>query len=96
MHAMVCVCALVVYQGMQQLKEMGCFFAKKLVMCLSHSSASLPPSPLHALLTAPCQCSLPSYLSLCQEELRDQAAAVWRFIMDRQLEAPDEFAALQV
>lgn len=34
--------------------------------------------------------------ALLQEELRDQAAAVWRFIMDRQLEAPDEFAALQV
>jgi hypothetical protein len=30
-----------------------------------------------------------------QEELGSQAAAVWRFIMDRQLEAPDEFAALQ-
>lgn len=30
-----------------------------------------------------------------QEELGSQAASVWRFIMDRQLEAPDEFAALQ-
>lgn len=30
-----------------------------------------------------------------QEELKEQADAVWRFIMDRQIEAPDEFAALQ-
>jgi hypothetical protein len=30
-----------------------------------------------------------------QEELRAQADTVWRFIMDRQIEAPDEFASLQ-
>jgi len=31
----------------------------------------------------------------CQEELRQQADVVWRFIMDRQIEAPDEFCSLQ-
>jgi hypothetical protein len=30
-----------------------------------------------------------------QEELKSQADTVWRFIMDRQIEAPDEFASLQ-
>lgn len=31
----------------------------------------------------------------CQEELRREAATVWRFIQDRQVEAPDAFSALQ-
>lgn len=30
-----------------------------------------------------------------QEELKAQACAVWQFITDRQVEAPDEFASLQ-
>jgi hypothetical protein len=33
--------------------------------------------------------------AMLQEELRAQADTVWRFIMDRQIEAPDEFASLQ-
>lgn len=32
---------------------------------------------------------------LMQLELKSQAAAVWQFITDRQVEAPDEFASLQ-
>eukprot|EP00879_Flechtneria_rotunda_P030531 GHRR01033173.1.p1 GENE.GHRR01033173.1~~GHRR01033173.1.p1 ORF type:complete len:241 (+),score=39.79 GHRR01033173.1:604-1326(+) len=33
--------------------------------------------------------------ALLQEEMNQQAGAAWCFIMDRQIEAPDEFASLQ-
>lgn len=52
--------------------------------------------PFPPRLTIPCGALfLPATKQQKQEELGSQAAAVWRFIMDRQLEAPDEFAALQ-